>query len=144
MKICLQVTSEGFRCASDDDWEKKRTLKRGTIVECTIKEFRNYQFHKLYFSMINLSWEYLTESQRAFFKENVEVFRKTVEVAAGHYEPIYSVTRQMWLEVPKSIAFDKLDEASFHELYERVKNVIFQTFIPDINKEDFEYALRDF
>jgi hypothetical protein len=144
MKINLVVTSEGFRCAQDEDFEKKRTLKRGTVVECVIKEYRNFKFHKLYFSLINLSWEYLTEQQRAFFKENVDAYRKTVEVAAGHYEPVYSVARQSWLEVPKSIAFDKLDEASFHDLYERVKNVIFQTFIPNANKEQFEYEIRNF
>ena len=144
MKINLVVTSEGFRCASDDDYEKKKTLKRGSVIECTVKEYRNYKFHKLYFSMINLSWEYLTEQQREFFHENVDAFRKTVEVAAGHYEPVYSVSRQTWLEVPKSIAFDKLDEASFHELYERVKSVIFQTFIPNINKESFEFELRNY
>jgi hypothetical protein len=144
MKINLVVTSEGFRCASDDDFEKKKTLKRGSVVECVIREFRNYQFHRLYFAMINLSWEYLTEQQREFFHENVDAFRKTVEVAAGHYEPVYSVSRQTWLEVPKSIAFDKFDEASFHDLYERVKTVIFQTFIPNVNKDEYEYELRNF
>ena len=144
MKINLVVTSDGFKPCTDDDYEKKKTLKRGSVIECTVKEYRNYKFHKLYFSMINLSWEYLTEQQREFFHENVDAFRKAVEVAAGHYEPVYSVSRQTWLEVPKSIAFDKLDEASFHELYERVKSVIFQTFIPNINKESFEFELRNF
>lgn len=144
MKINLVVTSEGFKPCSDEDFEKKKTLKRGTVVECVVKEYRNYKFHKLYFSMINLSWEYLDESQRAFFKENVDAFRKTVEVAAGHYEPVYSVSRQTWLEVPKSIAFDKLDEASFHDLYEKVKNIIFQMFIPSVNKDAFEMELRNF
>lgn len=144
MKINLVVTSEGFKPCTDDDYEKKKTLKRGTIVECTIKEKRNYKFHKLYFSLINLSWEYLDESQRAFFHENVDAYRKTVEVAAGHYEPVYSVARQSWLEVPKSIAFDKLSEADFHDLFERVKAVIYQTFIPNVNKEEFEYILKDF
>lgn len=144
MKINLVVTSEGFRCAADEDFEKKKTLKRGSVIECTVKEFRNYQFHKLYFAMINLSWEYLTEQQREFFHDSVDAFRKTCEVAAGHYEPVYSVARQAWLEVPKSIAFDKLDEAGFHELYERVKTVIFQTFIPSINLDEFELELRNF
>lgn len=144
MKINLVVTSEGFRCATDDDYEKKKTLKRGTVVQCTIQEYRNYKFHRLYFSLINLSWEYLSEQQRAFFKDNVDAFRKTVEVAAGHYEPVYSVARQSWLEVPKSIAFDKLDEASFHELYNKVKDVLYNMFIPNINKEDFEYELRNY
>ena len=144
MKLNLVVTSEGFRPATDDDYEKKRTLKRGTVVECTIKEYRNYRFHKLYFSMINLSWEYLDESQRQFFKDDVNAFRKTVEVAAGHYEPVYSTKRNEWLEVPKSIAFDKLSEADFHDLYERVKSVIFLTFIPNVNKDAYEMELRNF
>lgn len=144
MKINLKVTDDGFKCATDDDWAQKRTLKRGTIVQCTIVEYRNYAFHRKYFSLINLAWEYLTESQRTFFKENVDAFRKTVEVAAGHYEPVYSVARQSWLEVPKSIAFDKLSEADFEQLYEKVKYVIFNMFIPDSVKDEFEYVLRDF
>ena len=144
MKINLVVTSEGFRCAADSDYELKKTLKRGSVVECTVKEYRNYRFHKLYFAMINLSWEYLTEQQREFFHDSVNAFRKTVEVAAGHYEPVYSVSRQMWLEVPKSIAFDKLDEAGFHDLYERVKTVIFENFIPHVNRDQYELALKDF
>ncbi len=144
MKINLVVTGEGFRCATDDDYEKKRTLKRGTVVECTIKEHRNYKFHKLYFSLINISWEYLNEQQRAFFRDDVDAFRKTVEVAAGHYEPVYSVARQSWLEVPKSIAFDKLSESDFELLYEKVKNVIYREFIPNVNKDEFEYAIKDF
>lgn len=144
MKINLVVTSEGFRCATDDDYEKKKKLKRGSVIDCTIKEYRNYKFLKKYFSLINLSWEYLHEAQRAFFKEDVEAFRKTVEIAAGHYEPVYSPLRNMWLEVPKSIAFDKLTEADFEELYNRVKDVIFHTFIPNVNKDEFEYGLRNF
>lgn len=144
MKLNLVVTSDGFKCATDDDWEKKKTLKRGSVVECTIKEYRNYQFHKLYFAMVNLSWEYLSETQREFFHDNVDAFRKTVEVAAGHYEPVYNVFHGKWLEVPKSIAFDKLTESEFHDLYEKVKTVIFNTFIPNINKDEFEYVLKDF
>ena len=144
MKINLKVTSDGFKCATDDDWEKKKTLKRGTIVQCTIVEYRNYAFHRKYFSLINLAWEYLDESQRTFFKENVDAFRKTVEVCAGHYEPVYSVARQSWLEVPKSIAFDKQSEAEFEQLYEKVKDVIFNMFIPDSVKDEFEYVLKDF
>ena len=96
MKINLVVTSEGFRCATDDDYEKKKKLKRGSVVECTVKEYRNYAFHRKYFALINLSWEYLDESQRQFFHDEVERFRETVQVAAGHYEQYYSLTSGEW------------------------------------------------
>ena len=128
----------------DEDYDSKKMLKVGNVYEATIKEMRNVAFHRKYFSLINLAWEYLNEQQRNFFKEDVNVFRKTVEIAAGHYEPVYSVARQSWLEVPKSIAFDKLSESDFEQLYEKVKTVIFQTFIPSSVKDEFEYVLKDF
>lgn len=128
----------------DEDYDKKKMLKVGTVYEATVKELRNVAFHRKYFCLINLAWEYLDEHQRAFFKEDVNAFRKTVEVAAGHYEPVYSVARQTWLEVPKSIAFDKLSESDFEQLYEKVKTVIFNTFIPYVNRDNFEYVLKDF
>ena len=128
----------------DEDYDSKKMLKVGNVYEATIKEMRNVAFHRKYFSLINLAWEYLNEQQRNFFKEDVNAFRKTVEIAAGHYEPVYSVARQSWLEVPKSIAFDKLSESDFEQLYEKVKSVIFQTFIPDSVKDEFEFVLKDF
>ena len=144
MKINLVVTDGGFRCASDEDYEKKRTLKKGTVVQCTIREFRNYKFLRKYFSLLNCAWEFLTEPQRVFFKENEEVFRKTVEISAGFFDPVYSVSRKMWLEMPRSIAFDKMTEAEFETLYNRVKDVLFETFIPEESKEEFDYYLKDF
>ena len=144
MKIKLMCTPTGLKPMYDEDYDSKKMLKVGNVYEATIKEMRNVAFHRKYFSLINLAWEYLNEQQRNFFKEDVNAFRKTVEIAAGHYEPVYSVARQSWLEVPKSIAFDKLSESDFEQLYEKVKTVIFQTFIPSSVKDEFEYVLKDF
>ena len=137
-------TPTGLKPMYDEDYDSKKMLKVGAVYEATIKEMRNVAFHRKYFSLINLAWEYLNEQQRTFFKDDVNAFRKTVEVAAGHYEPVYSVARHSWLEVPKSIAFDKLSESDFEQLYEKVKSVIFRTFIPDSVKDEFEYVLKDF
>ena len=144
MKIKLMCTPTGLKPMYDEDYDSKKMLKVGNVYEATIKEMRNVAFHRKYFSLINLAWEYLNEQQRTFFKDDVNAFRKTVEIAAGHYEPVYSVARQSWLEVPKSIAFDKLSESDFEQLYEKVKTVIFQTFIPSSVKDEFEYVLKDF
>ena len=144
MKINLVVTSEGFRPATDADFEAKKTLKRGTVVECTLKEYRNDRVHKKYFALINSAWEYLNDAQRKFFYDNVDSFRKTVEVSAGHCEPVYNRTRNEWLDMPKSIAFDKMTESEFSALYERVKDVLFSLFISNVNKDDFEKELINF
>ena len=142
MKLNLVNTSEGFKCATDDDYEKKRSLKKGVTYECTIKEKRNVKFHRLYFSLINCAWSCLNEQQRNFFKNDVECFRKCVEVSAGHYELCYSVARKEWLECPRSIAFDKLSENDFSTLYERVKDVLYNIFLKSVNKDIFEQQLK--
>lgn len=142
MKINLVYSGDGFRVASDDDYEKKKQLKRGVVYECVIKEYRNYKFHKKYFALINCAWEYLTEEQQKFFYDNKESFRKTVEVSAGHCESVYNRTRNEWLDMPKSIAFDKITESEFTDLYERVKDVLYNLFLTSINREEFEDSLR--
>lgn len=144
MKINVICTASGLVPLYDSDYEEKRKLRNGTEYEVTVKERRNPKFHRLYFSLIHCAWEYLDERQRVFFKEDVDAFRKTVEVAAGHFEPCYSIARREWLEVPKSVAFDKLGEGDFHELYERVKDVIYNVFIPQVNKAEFEQQLKWF
>ena len=63
MKVNLVVSDLGLIPATDDDKEQLKTLKRGTICECVIKEYRNYKFLRKYFSLINCAWEYLNDEQ---------------------------------------------------------------------------------
>lgn len=144
MKLNVVNTTSGFIPEKDSDYELKKKLKTGVVYEVTIKEVRNVKFHHLYFSLLNCAWAYLTDKQQEFFHDNIESFRKTVEIAAGHYEPVYSTTRKQWLEVPKSIAFDKLSESDFSALYEKVRDVLYTVFIPEVNKVEFEKNLAYF
>lgn len=142
MKINLVVTDIGLIPATDDDKEQLKAVKRGTVVEAKITEYRNYKFLRKYFALINCAWEFLTEEQQKFFYGNKDSFRKTVEVSAGHCEPVYNRTRNEWQDVPKSIAFDKLTESEFSQLYERVKDVLYELFLMSVNKEEFEEQLK--
>jgi hypothetical protein len=144
MKINLVVTELGLIPATDDDKTQLKTLKRGTIVDAKITEYRNYAFLRKYFALINCAWEYLSEEQQRFFYDNKDSFRKTVEVAAGHCEPVYNRTRNEWIDMPKSVAFDKLTESEFSQLYERVKDVLYNLFLTSVNREEFENQLKWF
>lgn len=144
MKVNLVVSDLGLIPATDDDKEQLKTLKRGTICECVIKEYRNYKFLRKYFSLINCAWEYLNDEQQKFFYDNKDSFRKTVEISAGHCEPVFNRTRGEWIDMPKSVAFDKMTEAEFSQLYERVKDVLYELFLTNVNREEFEQELRWF
>ena len=141
MKLLLKNTSSGLIPIYDDDYEEKKKLKIGQVYEVSIKLVRNYEFHKKYFALINCAWEYLTEPQAEFYK-NKEIFRKIIEVVAGHCEKWYSPELKKWVEIPKSISFDKMDNAEFQDLYSRVLDVIIISL--KIDKEEFERNIVNF
>lgn len=144
MELNLLNTAGGLVPCDDNDYEEKRKLKVGQIYKATIKLNRNYRLHRKYFALINCAWAYQNERQTAFFKGSVEIFRKTMEMAAGHCERVYSIEHKEWQDVPKSIAFDKMDEAEFRDLYERVKDVLFATALRGVSEEEFLEALANF
>jgi hypothetical protein len=144
MDIFLVNTTSGFIPAYDSDYDNKKKLKIGDIYKASIKKPRNYEFHKKYFALINCAWHYLTEKECIFFKENIESFRKTIEIQAGHFDLIYSIKRKEWVEEPKSVAFDKMDEFEFKELYDSVKDVLFLLFFKNVTRTEFEKNLKNF
>lgn len=144
MQLFLKNTSAGLIPLYDEGYENKRKLKIGETYKVKITKARNVGLHRKYFALISCAWEYLNESQTKFFGENKEQFRKTIEIAAGHCDTVFSLSRREWVEVPKSISFEKMDELQFRELYDRCKDVIFGVFLKHISIEEFEKELINF
>ena len=144
MKLFLLNTRQGLKPMYDEDYDEKKKLKIDEVYEAEIRLPRNLRFHRKYFALIRCSWEYLTEQQQKFFKNDIEVFRKSLEVTAGWCEPVYAIDSQEWYHAPKSIAFDKMKEDEFEHLYNAVRDILFRAIIPQISKEEFESALAHF
>lgn len=144
MELYLLNTASGLKPCDDEDYEKKLRLRPGRIYKCKVTLARNYEFHKKYFALINCAWAYQPERVVEHFKHSVELFRKTVEIAAGHCDTVYSISLKSWIDIPKSIAFDKMDEAAFQDLYDRVKDVLFNIFLRNISEEEFMKNLMNF
>lgn len=143
MYLFCTNTVRGLIPCYDSDYEEKRKLRIGETYRCNITLAKGIAFHRKYFALINCAWAYQNERTVEHFK-TVDSFRKTVEIAAGHCDTIYSIARKEWIEVPKSIAFDKTDELEFRELYERVKDVLFGVFLKNISEEEFMKNLVNF
>ena len=142
MKLHLLNTPYGLVPVDDDAYEAKQKLKIGQVYEADIKLDRNYQFHKKYFSLIRIAWEYLLEGEAKEFKTK-EIFRKWCEIQAGNCD-VLRLPDGHYLRLPKSIAFDKMGEDEFSELYERVKDVIWDLIGDRVTKEEFERVLSNF
>ena len=145
MKINLvRRNDSSFIPASEDDKQAALKIKKGQAVECSVKVLRNYKLLKKFWAMINTAFNFLSPAQQEFFHDSVDGFRCTLEVAAGYYDEFYDVTRRSWVQKPKSIAFDKMDEAEFSKLYEDVINVVFKLFLPHVDRDKFYNAMKDF
>lgn len=144
MKMFLYNADGYLRPLYDEDALEKQKLKRGQVYEADIREARNLQFHRKFFSLIRLSFEYLPEKQREGFHEDPENWRKYVTVLAGHVDMFYSPDLRMWLQIPKSIAFDKMDEAAFKDFYDRCYTEIFKIISPFVSEEEFESVLANY
>lgn len=144
MEIRLLNTPSGLKPLYDEDYDQKKKLKIGEIYKAKITIARNINFHRKYFALINCAWAYQNERTTKHFKNNVECFRKTVEIAAGHCDTVYNLSLKSWVDIPKSIAFDKLKQEEFEDLYERVKDVLFTTFLKGIDEEEFLNNMIDF
>lgn len=136
-------TPRGLVPCGDDDYEQKRKLKVGQTYNVEIRIVRNVDFHRKYFALISYAWEFLNEQETAAFGTK-EGFRKSVEITAGHYEPLYDLETQSFVHVPKSISFGSMDNAEFSELYGRVKDVIFSIIGGRVSETEFERLLIDF
>lgn len=144
MEINLLNTSQGLIPLYDEDYDSKKKLKIGIIYRVKVKVARNILLHRKYFSLINLTWEYLTEEKQQIYNNSIKGFRKTIEIAAGYFTPIYNETTKEYTQTPISIAFDKMDNIAFQALYESVKNVIYAVYLKDINQEEFNKILESF
>lgn len=143
MKLLVINTPRGLVPLGDDDYEQKRKLKLGETYSVEVKVVRNVDFHRKYFALIAYAWEFLNEQEAERFKDK-ENFRKYVEIAAGHCDVIFHPRLQEFVEIPKSIAFAKMDNTAFSDLYGRVKDVIFSIIGDRVTQEEFERLLIDF
>ena len=144
MELLLLNTDGGLKPCYDEDYDNKKKLKLGQIYKAKITLARNIDFHRKYFALINCAWAYQNEKTTAYFKNDINSFRKTIEVAAGHCDTLFNLRLKEWVDVPKSIAFDKMDELEFRELYDRVKDIIFSMFIKNVSEEEFMNNLINF
>lgn len=145
MKLNLIRRSDfSFVPATDEDMEKALKIKKGQAVECSVKVLRNYKLLRKFFSMLNTAWEFLDEAQQEYFNNSKEVFRAVLTSEAGYCDRVYSKTRGEWIDIPKSIAFDKMDEAEFDKFYEDVVRLVFKALIPHVDKDEFYQAMKDF
>ena len=124
------------------DWFAK--VKMGQAVTASVRLPRNGRFHRKFFAMLNVAyanhdWPEV-DTQWGKAKCSASLFRKYAIVKAGHYEIALTPHGEPRAE-PKSIAWAKMDEAEFSQLYSDVLDVILREFLTNWTTGDMDRAV---
>ena len=147
MKIRLTKTPIGFVPVDPESGEWANKIKLGQVVHADFKKMRNYKFHRKFFALLNLAYEYWEpgeiDTKYGKPEKNFERFRKDLTILAGEYHILHRLNGTFKPEA-NSISFAKMDEKTFENLYNRVLDVIMKKILPDMSKDEIETLTNKF
>ena len=118
--------------AADEKAEKIIVgMKQGQAMKIKYSLPRNYGNHKRFFAFIKIAFGIQDHFQ------NIEHFRHYIEMKAGAFSEVEAPNGYK-LYLPKSIAFDKMDETEFRELFDKCIDAFVEIWGDRIEREQLE------
>jgi len=116
MRGIFKRSFSGFEPIDDNAKSMLKKYKFGDEAEIEIKQKRNVKFHRLFFAMINLTYN------NQDITDDRNDFREAVIIHAGYYRLQKQIDGSE-IKRAESISFAKMDNITFSELYSKVFDV---------------------
>lgn len=129
MQVLVTRVPNGFTPADDEAREDIKRFPVGSVARLDFKLMRNYAFHKKYFALVDLGFQYFAEAcpQQEYkgkqVKPSLERFRKEMAILAGFFTPVWSIKGELRVEAD-SISFAKMSQDRFEQLYDATIRVL--------------------
>lgn len=132
------LTRKGYNlvCVDPIGEETIVSIKEGQVVSADIKMRRSYKHLQKYMVLMNEVFE----NQSIY--GSCKKMRKALEIEAGHFDTLRLIDGSE-IKIPASVAFDKLDQIGFNQVYERVVQIICTTLIPSLDDKELEQRIND-
>ena len=131
--------------SADIEWFDK--LKIAAIVHGEFKKVRNPKFHRKFFALLNLGYEYWEpgeiDTKWGIPQKSFDTFRENITVLAGHGEPVFNIDGTFKMKA-KSISFAKMDENEFKKIYGKVLTVLMDRILVDMSRQEVEDLAEKF
>lgn len=137
----------GFKPLGSDDADLMKSIPLGSLLECEFSKKRNPQFHRKFFALLNLGYEYWSPPKaewRGFEAvKNFDVFREQITILAGFRDVTYNLDGSVKVKA-KSISFAKMDDAEFQNVYSKVLDVIWNKVLNTVfeNRQQLDNAVN--
>lgn len=136
MKAMLLKTEHGLRGATATDheaWSKFRrrleTMKPGTWLRIESSRPRNGKHHRKFMALLQL----VVENSESY--NTIEKALIAVKLIAGHFEPAIHPQTGELIQVPKSIAYESMDQDEFDAFYSAALDGVLQHILPSMDAE---------
>lgn len=142
MKVWTYKLGDKLVPATQDDKEQFMNLPNGEPFMIKYVKVRNPSHLRKYFAFLKAVYDNLPEK----FDKNwpdFESFRKGVQMYSGYFTETVSLKGERLL-IPKSIAYNELDETAFSELHNKVKTFIGTRIIPEMDEDIFEREIQSY
>ena len=130
----IKTAARTLMPASDQDAELLKYIKIGHPTKLTFKRVRNYQYHKKYFALLNLAFDYWEPDEDQLGEKNFEQFREDVIILSGFYHQRIRLDGSIRVTA-KSISFANMNEDEFEKMYARTIDVIIKHVLKNYTGE---------
>ncbi len=104
----------------DSDYEIVKKMGYGEMLQLVYTQIRSPKNHRRYFAMHQIAYENRDAKDLA---QDARSFRKMIEMTAGLRTEVRTFSGQT-IYLPKSIAWDSMDEVEFQEMKKSCGDVI--------------------
>ena len=142
MKLWVFKHNGKLTPATSDDKDKIGKLPVGEPFLISYVKVRNPAHLRKYFAFLKAVYDNLPEKYEQNWPD-FESFRKGVQMYSGYFTETVTLKGDRML-IPKSIAYNELDEMAFSELHTKVKNFLGKHILPDMDMEVVEREIEQF
>jgi len=126
---------EAIYLAPSDENSKTilRSIQDGETVHAKIHRPRSAKHHRLAFSLLNLCFEHWGRDKFSSF----EVMYDYIKFKTGHFD-LYDMPNGKTVIKFRSLAWEKMDQTSFRQWWDKLMDLVQQEIIPGVARDDFE------
>lgn len=131
----IKTTARTLMPATDHDAEILQHIKIGQPTRLTFKRIRNYEFHKKFFALLNLAYDYWEPDEgNQVGEKNFDQFREDIIILCGFHNQWIRLDGSTRVTA-KSISFANMSEDEFEKLYAKTIDVIIKHVLKNYTDE---------
>lgn len=134
MNVVLVKSRAGtYIPATEEDRTKLRSVKPGEAFRVKVGRPRNLDHHRKVMALISFVAAHHPDWRR---HHTIEPLIYALKMATGHFTAYTQASTGEIIQIPKSIAFDAVDEGDFIVWSAKVRQIIFDDLLPGFTELD--------